>query len=156
MRHPDSVRTASVLGRVRSWPRSLIAAASRTRPEAISRSEAANARSRLALPAARAMDQRRARFRATTRCMLMPIATDASPRASRPEATMTSWTELTPRPPSRAGPGAAAGPRGPRRRGVAGRPQALHALEGVAAVGVVDAGARGEVRGEPLGGRHEI
>ena len=107
MRQPPSVRTASVRGRVRSCPRSLIAAAITMPSEAIRRSDPAKARSRRALPAARAIRQRRARLRTTTRCMLTPIATEASPRARRPEATITSWMELTPRPPSSSGTGAA-------------------------------------------------
>ena len=40
---PDSVRVATVLGRVRSWPRSLIAAARTTSSRAIRFSEEANA-----------------------------------------------------------------------------------------------------------------
>ena len=104
---PVGVRTACVTGRVRSCPGSLIAAAITTSPLAIGRSEAANLRSRRSTPAARAIDQRRVSASTTTRCMLTPIATEASPRASRPEATTTSCTELTPSPPSSAGTGAA-------------------------------------------------
>ena len=33
-----------------------------------------------------------------TRCMFTPIATEASPRARRLDATSTSWTEVTPEP----------------------------------------------------------
>src|SRR5262245_32020284 len=38
--------------------------------------------------------------------MLTPIASEASPRASRLDATSTSWTDVTPRPPSSSGIGA--------------------------------------------------
>ena len=44
IRHPDSVRVATVPGRVRSWPGSLMAAASTTPSSAISLSDEAKAR----------------------------------------------------------------------------------------------------------------
>ena len=44
--------------------------------------------------------RRRSMLRTATRCMLTPIATEASPRARRLDATTRSWAESTPRPPS--------------------------------------------------------
>jgi hypothetical protein len=68
--------------------------------------ERANAAARRSLPAASATCQRRTMFSAATRCMLTPIAIEASPRARRLEATITSCVEVTPRPPCSSGIGA--------------------------------------------------
>ena len=107
MRQPCSVRTARVFGPREVLARgSLMAAAMTARSRTIVSSDAANAATRRSLPAARAISQRRTSARTATRCMLTPMATDASPRASRPEATIRSWTELTPKPPSSTGTGA--------------------------------------------------
>jgi hypothetical protein len=106
MRQPAAVRVARVDGRVRSWPFSLIAVAITTPSRAIACSDAPNAAARRSSPAATAASQRRTMLSTTTRCMFTPIATDASPRAKRLEATITSWTEVTPSPPYVAGIGA--------------------------------------------------
>ena len=106
IRQPDAVRVAVVEGRVRSWPGSLIAVAMITPSRAIACIEEPKARARRSSPAATASCQRRTMFSRTAKCMLTPIATDASPRARRLEATTTSCTEVTPRPPSSAGIGA--------------------------------------------------
>jgi hypothetical protein len=105
-RQPASVRVAVVRGRVRSWPISLIAVAMITPSRAIVASESPNALARRASPAVSAAFRRPMRFSTTTRCMFTPMATDASPRASRPDATTTSCTEVTPRPPCWTGIGA--------------------------------------------------
>ena len=76
------------------------------------------------------------------RCMFTPMATEASPRARRPEATTRSWTELTPSPPISAGIG---------RDQVAGVAQRADALVRVGSVAVMGGGAAREVVGEPFG-----
>ena len=106
IRQPDSVRVAVVEGRVRSWPGSLIAVAMITPSRAIASIEEPKARARRSSPAATAASQRRTMLSRTAKCMFTPIATDASPRARRLEATTTSCTEVTPRPPNSAGIGA--------------------------------------------------
>ena len=106
MRQPVGVRVAVVCGRVRSWLRSLIAATMTTPSRATSAIEAPKARIRRSSPPATAICQRRTMFSSRTRCMFTPIATDASPRASRLDATTRSWTDATPSPPCSAGIGA--------------------------------------------------
>jgi hypothetical protein len=107
IRQPDSVRVATVPGRVRSWPRSLMAAASTTPSRAIRSSDEAKAAARRSSPAATATWRRRSMLSTATRCMFTPIATEASPRARRLEATTRSCADETPSPPSSTGTGAA-------------------------------------------------
>ena len=107
MRQPEGVRVAVVRGRVRSWPSSLMAAAMTTPSRAIASIDAPKIAARRSSPAATAICQRRTMFIRMTRCMFTPMATDASPRARRLEATTTSCTDVTPRPPCSAGIGAA-------------------------------------------------
>src|SRR5215207_2241865 len=101
---PAGVRVAVVRGQVRSWPSSLTALAMTTPSRAMAFIEARKAAARRRSRAAAC--QRRTMLRSRTRCMLTPIAIDASPRASRLEATTTSWTDVTPRPPHSTGIGA--------------------------------------------------
>ena len=101
------MRVATVPGRVMSCPASLIAAASTAPSSTICASEEPNARARRSAPAATATWRRRSMFSTATRCMFTPIATEASPRASRLEATTRSCAESTPRPPKTSGIGAA-------------------------------------------------
>jgi len=96
---PAAVRVAVVEGRRRSCPASLMAADMTIPSRTIASSEAPNADARRSFPAATAICQRRVRFRTAVRCMFTPIATEASPRARRLDATSTSWTDSTPRPP---------------------------------------------------------
>ena len=53
-----------------------------------------SARARRSSPAATAICQRRAMLSTTTRCMFTPIATEASPRARRLDATTRSCTDV--------------------------------------------------------------
>jgi hypothetical protein len=99
MRQPDGVRVAVVCGRVRSWPSSLTAAAMTTPSRAMARIDAPKISARRSSSAATAICQRRTMFMRMTRCMFTPIATDASPRARRLDATTTSCTDVTPNPP---------------------------------------------------------
>ena len=107
MRHPEGVRVALVCGRVRSWPSSLMAAAMTTPSRAMERIDAAKISARRSSPAPTAICQRRTMFMRMTRCMFTPMATDASPWASRLDATTTSCTDVAPRPPCSTGIGAA-------------------------------------------------
>ena len=96
-----------VRGRVRSCPRSLIAAAmthavARDARRASRRSSLALARCLAARPSASGAIRA-----APARCMLAPIAIEASPRARRLAATMTSWTSAR-RPGPRGGSGTGA------------------------------------------------
>ena len=84
-----------------------MAAAMTTPSRAMDSIEAAKISARRSSPAATAICQRRTMFMRMTRCMFTPMATDASPRARRLDATTTSCTEVTPRPPCSAGIGAA-------------------------------------------------
>jgi hypothetical protein len=89
-RQPASVREAVVWGSVRSWPSSLIAVAMVTPSRAMAASEPPNARARRSSPDASAICQRRTTLASRIRCMFTPMATDASPRARRLEATTRS------------------------------------------------------------------
>jgi hypothetical protein len=107
IRQPTSVRVARVPGRVRSCARSLMAAASTTPSWAIRSSDEAKPRARRSAPAATATRRRRSMLSTATRCMFTPIATEASPRARRLDATTRSCADETPSPPSSTGTGAA-------------------------------------------------
>ena len=78
--------------------------------------------------------------------MFTPRVSEASPRASRLDATSTSCTDVTPRPPSSSGIGAVKYPL---------CLTAGEALEGEAPVAVVGGGARADLVGERLGERDE-
>ena len=107
MRQPVGVRVAR---RLRTGQVLAALADRRGHDHAVARDpaiEAPNARVRRSSPAASAIRQRRTISAAGRRCMFTPIATDASPRASRLDATTTSWTHATPSPPCSAGTGAA-------------------------------------------------
>ena len=90
-----------------SWPGSLTAAAITMPPLARSPSSRRTPRHAARCRAATAICQRRTMFSTATRCMFTPIATEASPRARRLEATTRSCTQSTPSPPCSAGIGAA-------------------------------------------------
>ena len=62
------------------------------------------------VPEPPAVCQRRTTLSTKTRCMLTPIVSAASPRARRLDATTTSWSDVTPSPPSSSGIGAARNP----------------------------------------------
>ena len=87
IRQPPSVRVAAVGGRVRSCPGSLTAAASTTPLVRDLLERGRERRGAADVAAATAMRQRRTMLRTATRCMLTPIATEASPRARRLDAT---------------------------------------------------------------------
>ena len=104
---PSPARRAVVDGRVRSCGEGSLAAAANTT------SAATTPRSVRPIPAARRPSSRstaerhdRTRLISTAKCMFTPIVVAASPRASREHATSTSWTEVTPPPPSILGTGA--------------------------------------------------
>src|SRR3954449_9694192 len=140
MRQPDSVRVATVPGRVRSWPRSLIAAASTTRSRTIFSSDSAYAPARLEAPVATATWRRRSMLWTAARCMFTPIATEASPRAGRLAGTMRSGAGAPAREAARGHDGGVRG-RAPApaeldrdgRREVADGPERVDRLERVAA-----------------------
>ena len=99
-----NMHTAVLRNIVRRWEMAVAAAdARRARAFAGSMQEAARGDTLIATAAS----QRRTMLSRTTRCMFTPIATDASPRARRLEATRTSCTDVAPIPPNWRGIGAA-------------------------------------------------
>jgi hypothetical protein len=104
---PSAARVAVVDGRVRSCGAgSLAAAANTTSAMTTARKPSAMAAALRSLPRAEATCHERTTLRRTAKCMFTPIAVAGSPRASRDDATRTSWIDVTPPPPSSAGTGA--------------------------------------------------
>ena len=88
----------------------------------------------------------RTMFSSAAMCMFTPIASDASPRARRLEATTTSWRLVRAHPAELAR---------DRRGVVAGGGEPVGARVRVAAVAVVGGRERGDLRRERLGERHQ-
>ena len=143
IRQPDSVRVAT-----RARPGEVLAALADRggQHDAVAGdllpARRRSARARRSAPAATATWRRRSMLSTATRCMFTPIATEASPRARRLDATTRSCAEETPSPPSSTGIG---------RCEVAGGLERVDRLERVGAVAVVLGCAGGELLRELLG-----